>query len=71
MRPKPIKDVPTYDGRTHEVDMRQSGKSYTAWGFVDGVLIEGDKATTALLAIASWKKKYRAQFEPAKQKVEQ
>ncbi len=68
MQPKPVKDVQTFDGRTHEVDMRQVGKTYTAWGFVDKVLIEGDNAKTVLLAVSSWKKQYREHFEPSKAK---
>lgn len=65
MRPKPVKDVLTFDGRTHEVDMKLIGKTYTAWGFVDRVLIEGEGAKSALLAIASWKREYREHFETA------
>lgn len=59
MRPKPVKNVETYDGRTHEVDFRQTEKSYVAWAFVDSRLIEGTKAATQLKAIANWKKEYQ------------
>jgi hypothetical protein len=59
MRPKPVKNVETYDGRFHEVDFRQTEKSYVAWAFVDGRLIEGTKAATQLKAIANWKKEYQ------------
>jgi len=66
MRPKPVHDVLTFDGRTHEVDMKHVEKTYTAWGFVDRVLIEGETAKTATLALASWKKQYKERFELAK-----
>lgn len=56
--PKPVKDVETSDGRTHEVDLRQNGKSYTAWAFVDKMMIEGVKAATEVKAVANWKKVY-------------
>ncbi len=59
MRPKPVKNVETYDGRMHEVDFRQTEKSYVAWAFVDNRLIEGTKAATQLKAIANWKKEYQ------------
>ena len=59
MRPKPVKNVETYDGRMHEVDFRQTEKSYVAWAFIDGRLIEGPKAATQLKAIANWKKEYQ------------
>lgn len=65
MRPKPVQNVETFDGRMHEVDMKLVGKAYTAWGFVDGAMIEGDQAKTALLALASWKREYKEHFEPA------
>ena len=41
MRPKPVKDVKTFDGRQHEVDIKQTQKTVSAWGFVDGRMIEG------------------------------
>lgn len=62
---KPVKAVVTFDGRTHEVDMKFLGKAYTAWGFVDKVLIEGVESKSALLAVASWKREYRDHFEQA------
>lgn len=63
MRPKPVTNVETFDGRTHEVDMKLIGKAYAAWGFVDRVLIEGEQAKTAVQAVASWKREYRIRFE--------
>jgi hypothetical protein len=62
---KPVKAVVTFDGRSHEVDMKFLGKSFTAWGFVDSVLIESEEAKSALMAVASWKREYREHFEPA------
>jgi hypothetical protein len=64
-QPKPVRDVKTFDGRLHEVDIRQAEKSYTAWAFVDRRLIEGDTATTQLKAVANWKKEYESTFRPS------
>ncbi|MGC3968490.1 MAG: hypothetical protein QM775_14265 [Pirellulales bacterium] len=63
MRPKLVHNVETFDGRTHEVDMKLVDKTYKAWGFVDRVLIEGEQSKTASLAVASWKREYRDRFE--------
>ena len=65
IQPKPVRDVKTFDGRTHEVDIRQASKSFTAWAFVDKQLIEGDTAVTQLKAVANWKKTYETTFRPA------
>lgn len=62
IQPKPVRDVQTFDGRIHEVDLRLTSKSYTAWAFVDKRLIEGDAASTQIKAIANWKKEYESTF---------
>jgi hypothetical protein len=54
---KPIK-VQTSDRRHHEVDIRQLDKSFTAWGFVDKVMIQGAPAATQHKALSNWKKEY-------------
>jgi hypothetical protein len=64
-QPKPVRDVKTFDGRSHEVDIRLVSKSFTAWAFVDQRLIEGEIASTQLKALANWKKEYESQFRPA------
>lgn len=64
-RPKPVRDVQTFDGRLHEVDIRQRESTFTAWGFVDQRLIEGQSAGKIVTAIANWKKQYEATFRPA------
>ena len=66
MRPKPVKDVKTFDGRQHEVDIKQLLKSVTAWGFVDGRMIEGEPAATQVQALANWKAAYKQQFSATK-----
>ena len=62
IQPKPVRDVKTFDGRLHEVDIRHMSKSYTAWGFVDRQLIEGETAPTQVKAVANWKKQYESTF---------
>lgn len=62
IQPKPVRDVKTFDGRLHEVDVRHTSKSYTAWAFVDRKLIEGNAASTQIKAIANWKKEYESTF---------
>jgi len=59
MRPKPVKDVKTFDGRSHEVDIKQLQKTFTAWAFVDKRIIEGDPAPTQVKALANWKSAYK------------
>jgi len=66
MRPKPVKDVKTFDGRQHEVDIKQLEKSFTAWGFVDKRMIQGEPAATQLQALVNWKNAYKLQFSAAK-----
>jgi hypothetical protein len=67
MRLKPIKDVKTFDGRQHEVDIKQLEKSMKAWGFVDGRMIEGVPAATQIQALTNWKTAYKLQFSAAKE----
>ncbi len=64
-RPKPVRDVKTFDGRLHEVDIRQRAETFTAWGFVDQRLIEGQSASKIVNAIANWKKEYETTFRTA------
>jgi hypothetical protein len=66
MRLKPIKDVKTFDGRQHEVDIKQGEKSMTAWGFVDGRMIEGGPAATQVQALTNWKAAYKLEFSASK-----
>jgi hypothetical protein len=65
MRPKPVKDVQTFDGRSHEVDIKLKDKTYTAWGFVDQRIIEGNPAPTQIKALANWKTAYKASLTGA------
>jgi hypothetical protein len=65
IQPKPVRDVETFDGRTHEVDIRHGTRSYVAWAFVDSKLIEGNTAISQIKAVANWKKKYETTFRPA------
>jgi hypothetical protein len=62
IQPKPELAVKTFDGRTHEVDLRLTSKSYTAWAFVDRRLIEGGAAATRIKALANWKQEYETAF---------
>lgn len=62
MQPKPVKDVKTFDGRQHEVDIRQVDRSFTAWAFVDSQMIQGKQASTLDKAVVNWKKEYQAAF---------
>lgn len=59
MRPKPVKDVTTFDGRSHEVDIKLIQKTFTAWAFVDKRIIEGEPAPTQVKALANWKTAYK------------
>lgn len=61
-QPKPVRDVKTFDGRLHEVDIRHREKSFTAWAFVDQRMIEGEAAVTQIKALANWKKEYETTF---------
>lgn len=63
---KPVPNVKTFDGRVHEVDIRQTAKSFTAWGFVDRRLIEGGTASTLAKALDKWKAEYAEMFGKAK-----
>lgn len=62
MHPKPVKDVETFDGRTHEVDIRHVERTYTAWAFIDKQMIQGADAASQLKALSNWKKTYQAAF---------
>jgi hypothetical protein len=59
IHPAPVKDVKTFDGRSHEVDIRQVKKTFTAWAFVDRRMIEGQAAETQVKALANWKAAYK------------
>jgi len=66
MQPKPVKDVTTFDGKKHEVDIRHKGKSFQAWAFVENQMIEGNCTSTQLAAVTSWQKQYQAAFKAEK-----
>jgi len=63
MQPKPVKEVATFDGKVHEVDIRHKDKSYQAWAFVDKVMIEGNCTSTQAAAVTSWQKQYQSAFK--------